>query len=181
MLDIFKTASANPGARTLSWSVFCAFHASFYFLQARWQSKEKYSLFSIHNCPNPQTLSKPTLSSTPHIVLPTDANLPANSIFPFVNARCADLFKNITQVPGEPWCLPALQIKKIHLLICSVSICLLNWEWLLAVQTDTRAIWLRTTSLCTFPLLIWHNRPGAGRELSRCDRMSGGLPLYVRN
>lgn len=101
--------------------------------------------------------------------------------FSFVNARCADLFKNITQVPGEPWCLPALQIKKIHLLICSVSICLLNWEWLLAVQTDTRAIWLRTTSLCTFPPLIWHNRPGAGRELSRCDRMSGGLPLYVRN
>lgn len=32
--------------------------------------------------PNPQTPSKCTLSSTSHIVFPTGANLPANSISP---------------------------------------------------------------------------------------------------
>lgn len=98
-------------------------------------------------------------------------------------------------MPGEPWCLPALQIKRIHLLICSVSICPLNWDWLLAVQTDTREIWLRTRiSLYIYPTdtawqvcwgqgvkLMWHDVrwPTIVRQKLKRKFFQTGIPYVI--
>lgn len=174
VFNVFKTKMPDQVQGRYP-DVFCVpsrVHSLFFFFSPEQSKSGTAALyFPFSTVLNPLAPPKHTSSSASHFVFPTGANLPANFHFPFVNARCADLFKNITQVPGEPWCLPALQIKRIHLLICSVSICLLNWDWLLAVQTDTREIWLRTRiSLYIFPTdmaqqaccsqgvkLMWHD------------------------
>ena len=66
--------------------------------------------FSFLHCPKSTASIKSYLElHLPHCV-PCWCQSSSELHFPFVNAGCVDLFKNITQVPGETWCLPALQI-----------------------------------------------------------------------
>lgn len=142
--EVLKTKMPDQVQRYYPDVLYVLSKVHFFFFQTGSWNRDSKSLCSILHCFKSTALIKEYLEfHLPHCV-PYWCQSSRELHFLFVNARCADLFKNITQVPGEPWCLPALQIKRTHLLICSVSICLLNWDWLLAVQTDTREIWLRT-------------------------------------
>lgn len=175
----FKNKNAWPSSEYYP-DVFCVLSRVHFVFQTRWWNRDS-NYFPSSTVPNPTASIKAHLElHLPHCV-PRWCQSSSELHFPFVNTGCVDLFKNITQVPGETWWLPSLQIKRIHLLICSDAICLLNLDWLLAVQTWYHRNLIEDKNLFVhFPPLIQHNTVAA-RELSWCDMMSDGLPLYVRN
>lgn len=84
MLEVFKIKIPNQ-VETLSRYVLCALHNIFTFKKKNKQTGKTGTAtlyFPFFTVPNPWTPSKCTLSSTSHIVFPTGANLPANSISP---------------------------------------------------------------------------------------------------
>lgn len=82
MLEVFKTKMPQRVQRHYP-HMLCVFymvHSIFFHLNGKTGTATLY--FPSSTVPNPQTPSKHALSSPSHIVFPTSANLPTNSISP---------------------------------------------------------------------------------------------------